>query len=146
VGVVLKWEGRDQFLAALRNLPEDLAQEGDAIVRAHAEEAARVTVDGYPEGPTGNLKRGVTVEINSSKFGSMGVVKSRAPHANWFDPKKPLQRRTTSKGANRGVMFKNNGGRPPDSSRAIPKFIRVRARMTRALIDLVRRAGFEVSE
>jgi hypothetical protein len=139
VGVVLKWEGRDQFLAALRNLPEDLAEEAAVIVESHAAEAERQTREGYPEGPTGNLKRGVTREQNRSKFGVGAIVRSRAKHAHLFES--GTKTRRTSKGANRGAMPK-----PPESERFIPKAIRIRARMTRALIDLVRRAGFEVSE
>lgn len=127
------------FRDALRRLPEELQQEADVVVEAHAMEAARAVQQGYPEGPTGNLKRGVTTEINRSKFYAAGIVKSRAKHAFIFE--KGTQRRQTAKGYNRGAM--------PEASepeRAIPKFIRIRARMTRALVDVVRRAGFEVSE
>lgn len=126
------------FRDALRRLPSELKHEADVVVEAHATEAARTVRDGYPEGPTGNLKRGVTTEINRSKFFSAGIVRSRAKHASMFE--RGTQRRQTATGQNRGVMPSANA-----SEAAIPKFIRIRARMTSALIDIVRRAGFEVS-
>ena len=129
--------GLTSFREALRRLPEELQQEADAVVEAHALEAARSVESGYPEGPTGNLKRGVTTQINRSKFYAAGLVKSRAKHAWMFEH--GTQRRQTSKGHNRGAMPEAS-----ESERAIPKFIRIRARMTRALIDIVRKAGFEV--
>lgn len=125
------------FRDALRRLPAELQQEADAVVEAHALEAARAVQSAYPEGPTGNLKRGVTTEINRSRFFSAGIVKSRAKHAFIFE--KGTQRRQTAKGFNRGAMPEAK-----ESEQAIPKFIRIRARMTRALIDVVRRAGLEV--
>lgn len=109
------------------------------MVEAHAHEAARTVESGYPEGPTGNLKRGVTTEINRSKFYSAGIVKSRAKHAFIFE--KGTQRRQTAQGYNRGAMPEAS-----EAERAIPKFIRARLSMMRALKDIVRRAGFEVSE
>lgn len=127
------------FREALRRLPAELQQEADAIVEAHALEAARTVQAGYPQGPTGNLKRGVTTEVNRSKFFVAGIVRSRAKHAFIFE--KGTQRRQTAKGFNRGAMPEAN-----EAERAIPKFIRIRLRMMRALKDVVRQAGFEVSE
>lgn len=130
-------QGLQELRTALRNLPADLADEAAAIVEAHAEDAARNIQAAYPEGPTGNLKRGVTREINRSRFGSAAIVRSRAKHAHLFE-KGTAQRRTKT-GANRGAM-----PQAPESERFIPKAIRARARMVTALKDLVRRAGFEV--
>lgn len=129
--------GMDAFRNHLRSLPEDLKRESSVIVEAQAREAARDVQTGYPEGPTGNLKRGVTVQVDRSGLFAGALVRSRAPHASLFES--GTKRRETTKGANRGVMPK-----PPASQRAIPKFIRARARMTQALIEVVRRAGFEV--
>jgi hypothetical protein len=130
-------QGVQELRAALRNLPSDLAQEADVVIRATAEDMARAATSAYPEGPTGNLKRGVTVETNSSRFGIGAIVRSRAKHASIFE--RGTQVRRTGKGWNRGAM-----PQPPESERFIPKAIRSRRRMTQALIDIVRKAGFEV--
>ncbi len=138
MSVRVQLQGMEEFRQALRNLPADLAAEADVVVQAQANEMARAAESGYPEGPTGNLKAGITVEHNRSKFFTGAIVKSRAKHAFIFENgTKPRQTRT---GANRGAMPK-----PPEAERFIPKAIRARARMTSALVDLVRRAGFEVS-
>jgi hypothetical protein len=135
----LELRGLDELRAALRNLPGDLAEEAAVIVEAQAAEAERSIEAGYPEGPTGNLRRGVVRESNRSKFGVAAIVRSRAPHAHLFEAgTKP---RRTAKGANRGAM-------PPaaEAQRFVPKAIRARARMFSALKDLVRRAGLVVED
>jgi hypothetical protein len=48
--------------------------------------------------------------------------------------------RRTDKGYNRGAMPQAS-----DADRFVPKAIRARRRLTSALIDIVRRAGFEVN-
>lgn len=131
-------KGMEEFKAALRNLPANLQREGEVIVMAQAEEARRTIQLGYPEGPTGNLKRGVSLERAASQFGAAAIVKARAKHAWIFE--NGTQNRRTSKGANRGRMPKAS-----PSEAFIPKAIRARRRMVAALVDLVRKAGFEVS-
>lgn len=138
MSVKLEMQGLAELRTALRNLPEDLAREGDVIVLAHAEDAARQIQTAYPEGPTGNLKRGVVVERNRSKFYTQGLVKSRAKHAWIFENGTDVRR--TSKGANRGRMPQAD-----ETKRFIPKVVRLRARMVKQLVELVRRAGFQVN-
>jgi len=137
VPATLELKGLDELRTALRNLPDDLTDEADAIVQAHADEAARQIRGGYPA-VSGNLQRGVTVERNTSKLTSTAVVRSRARHAHLFEHGTGPRR--TGSGASRGVMPK-----APSNQQMIPIAIRVRGRMVRLLIDLVRRAGFEVS-
>jgi hypothetical protein len=138
MAVRLQLQGMTEFRAALRQLPEDLADEAGVIVQAQAENVAGQIESGYPQGPTGNLKRGVTVASSSaSRFGAGAIVRSRAPHASIFE--KGTTQRRTGKGWNRGAM-----PQPDVSQRMIPKVIRARQRMMAALIDLVRRAGFQV--
>lgn len=134
----LEMEGLEEFRQALRQLPAELQAEATTIVRTAATNAKGQIVANYPEGPTGNLKAGVTVELNSTKFGSSGIVRSRAKHA-WIFEHGTKQRRT-AKGANRGAMPK-----APESEAMIPIVVRARAAMVRELIALVKRAGFEVS-
>lgn len=139
MGVRLQWSGLQEFRSALRELPEDLASEAEAIVVAHATEAERTVIAGYPEGPTGNLKRGVRLQVEGSKVGVRATLRSRAFHAHLFE--RGSGRRRTRTGANRGSM-----PAAPEQQRLVPKAIRVRARMTRALISLVERAGFKVQQ
>lgn len=132
-------EGLNQLRAALRSLPADLAHEAGQIVQRAAEEAKAQIENAYPEGPTGNLKRGVTIaHEQAGPFAAVSIVRSRARHA-WMYEHGTVPRHT-SHGANRGRMPK-----PPPSRQMIPIVVRARARMTNALMDLVRRAGFQVS-
>lgn len=130
--------GIEAFRAALRNLPDDLRQEADTQVRAQADAMAREAAQAYPEGPTGNLRRGVTVRTEGSAYSVVALVSSRAPHAFIFERGTKVRR--TDKGYNRGAM-----PQPAEADRFIPKAIRARRRLQSALIDIVRRAGFEVN-
>jgi hypothetical protein len=130
----MELQGLDELRQQLRQLPEDLATEAGEIVLAHAEAAKREVETGYPTGPTGNLKRGVSVQRNRSKVTTQAIVRSKAPHAYIFE--KGTVRRQTDKGLNRGRMPAAR-----ESERAIPKFIRARARMVEALKALVLKHG-----
>jgi len=129
--------GIEAFRAALRSLPDDLRNEADVVVQAQADAMAREAQQAYPEGPTGNLRRGVTVRTLRSSYSVAAQVRSRAPHAAIFET--GTKNRRTDKGYNRGAM-----PQPAEADRFIPKAIRARRRLTSALIDIVRRAGFEV--
>lgn len=135
--VRVQMNGLDELRAQLRRLPEDLATEAGDIVLAHAEGAKREVEGGYPT-YRGVLRSRVRVERNRSKVTTAAIVRSTAPHAFIFE-RGTVQRRT-DKGWNRGRMPAASA-----SQAAIPKFIRWRARMVEALIELVRRAGFEVA-
>ena len=130
--------GLDELKTALRNLPQELTQEAQAIVVAHAEFAEREIENGYPVGPTGNLKRRVTTEVNTSRFAAGARVRSRAPHASLFE--RGTKRRVTADGRNRGVMPP-----APDSARMVPKAIRHRRRMMGALRAMLERHGLVVT-
>ena len=130
-------EGLSQFRQALRDLPEHLRDEASDIVQEAAADADAEVTREYPEGPTGNLRRGVTRKAEYSRFGLSVTVRSRAKHA-WIYERGTQQRRTRT-GANRGRMPE-----APESKRMIPIVIRHRKRMIEKLKDLVRRAGFQV--
>jgi hypothetical protein len=135
----LQWDGLEAFRQALHQLPDDLTDEGGAIVLAHADVAERTIAQHYPQGPTGNLRQGVTLTQSRSRFGASARVVSRAKHASMFE--RGTSPRQTRRGANRGQMPVAS-----ESQRMIPAVIRVRTRMRMALIDLLRRAGFVVHE
>jgi len=130
--------GLAEFRAALRALPEELTGEGGAIVESNAQEAGRRTEQGYPQGPTGRLRRGVKVEQeHAGRFGVSMRVRSRAPHSHIFE--RGTRARRTANGANRGTMPAAD-----ESQRMIPIVVRRRKIMIEALKNLVRRAGFQV--
>ena len=136
-GGSVQWEGLEAFRAGLRALPSDLADEAAGDVETATRDAARAIEQDYPTGPTGNLKRGVVVEIRRGRFNVTGIVRSRAPHASIFEAGTTTRR--TAKGFNRGRM-----PQPPAEQRVIPEAVGVRRRLMSTLIDLVRRAGFTV--
>ena len=145
MSVRLQWQGMNEFKEALRKLPEHLADEAAGIVVAAAQNVAREVEAGYPQGPTGNLKRGVTISQERGLVSTAAQVKSRAPHAGWFEDfrsgrRNPPRPRKTKRGWNRGIM-----PIAPISQQAIPKFIRARARMIQALVALLEREGFLIS-
>jgi hypothetical protein len=136
----LELKGLAEFRKALQNLPEDLREEADVIVQAQADEAQRQIRAAYPEGPTGNLRRGVTKSKEErSRFTSRAIVRSRAPHSHLFE--RGTRNRKTGKGWNRGAM-----PAAAENEKMIPIVIRRRRVMVEALKDVVRKAGFQVNE
>jgi len=134
----LQMQGLDELRAALRQLPEHLTAQADAIVRAAAE-TTRADVQGsYPQGRTGHLRAGVRMEQTRSTFFTQSVVRSAAKHSVIFE--RGTVRRATQRNANRGRMPEAS-----EAQRMIPKAIRARKRMTDALVELVRSEGFEVT-
>lgn len=126
------WSGLTEFKNALKKLPAELTEEAAAIVVSHAYEAERLVEGAYPEGPTGNLRRGVTTKAeNSSRFGASATVKSGARHAHLFE------------GGYRGKAPRRQ---VPDNQKMIPIVIRVRRRMVQQLIHMVQKAGLVVTE
>lgn len=132
-------EGLDEFRVELRKIPAGLVADAAAVVFAHAEDAQRQIAAGYPQGPTGNLKRGVVVERQKGNLRVFARVRSRAPHAHLFE--KGTRVRTTREGWNRGRMPP-----APEAARMVPKVVRLRRRMELVLMGLLERYGFLVRE
>lgn len=139
MSVRIEWDGLDEFRYALRQLPDALATEAGFIVTANAAAAAAAIQAGYPQGPTGHLKRGVSLQSTRSAVATSAIVRSRAPHA-WIFEHGTGNRRTNA-GANRGRM-----PQPAASARMIPHVVHQRRIMMERLIALVRSAGFEVHD
>lgn len=135
----MEMRGLTELRDTVRKYPETLTSDAGVIVIAHAEDAQRQIVTGYPTGPTGNLKRGVTVERNKSKWTSAAIVRSRAPHAHLFE--RGTKPRRTSEGAYRGRMPV-----APEAQQMIPKVVRLRRRMIGVLKAMLEDHGFEVRE
>ena len=130
-------EGLEQFKQALRNMPEHLREDATDIVRETADRAKGAVQAAYPEGPTGNLRRGVTKQEEHSRFGASAVVRSRAKHSHLYERGSNVRR--TRRGWNRGTM-----PQAPQQNRMIPIVVRHRKQMVEKLKDLVRLAGFKV--
>ena len=136
----LTWIGLDELMAGLKNLPADLTELAEAIVTAAAESAAAEVKAAYPEGETGNLKRGVRVSPMQggtrleAKFGVGRVVRSTAPHAWIFES--GTQTRQTALGYNRGFM--------PGANIFVPVMQRHRREMYEDLTAVLEQAGLDV--
>jgi hypothetical protein len=144
--VRLTFAGLDELRAALRDLPDALTGDAKTIVLSHGDRAAANIQMGYPVGPStpnhegGNLKAGVRVRTLSGtgRFYAGVEVQSRAPHAKLYEFGTAGER--SFNGANRGQMP------PAPADRAfLPELIRERRAMEGDFVDLLSRAGLDVS-
>jgi hypothetical protein len=144
--VRLSFAGLDELRAALRNLPDDLTGEAKTIVLSHGDRAAANIQMGYPVGPStkthegGNLRAGVRTRTLSGtgRFYAGVEVQSRAYHAKLYEFGTAGAR--SFNGANRGQM----PAAPPDRG-FLPELIRERRDMDGDFVDLLTRAGLDVS-
>jgi hypothetical protein len=133
----LELNGLADLMAALRKLPADLAQEAADLIDDTVEITASSLIQSYPLGDTGNLRKGVKKKITRSQFGAVGEVKSTSPHAHLWEF--GTQNRQTRQGWNRGKLkAQYNRG-------LVGISLRERKKLNAKLIDLVRKAGFEVT-
>ena len=131
----LRIDGLTQLQAALRALPDHLVSEAAVIVTAQAETASDLIGAAYPT-RTGRLRRGLQVQAYGNRASATAVVRSRAPHAHLYE---------FGTGARRWANGKQTGTMP--AARVfIPIAIQRRKIMLAALVDLVRRAGLDVTE
>lgn len=136
----------DELRRELRDLPRELVDEGGAIVRRAADQAADAIRLAYPLGPPGrrrkgvpiipgNLRKGVRVKHESTAFGTVSTVRSTAQHAHLYEY--GTQTRQTSLGYDRGAM--------PARPTFVPIAIRVRHQMYEELIGLLQKQGLQVT-
>jgi hypothetical protein len=138
-------EGLDPWLEALRQLPGELRDEARTVVHDTATHAADEMRAAYPEGPRGRLKRGVKVGLHEgNEFGAGATVKNTAPHAFIFE-QGTQARYVTTRPLGRAKNFGYRRGAMPPGRVFIPIAIRRRRAMYDALVEVVRRAGFEVT-
>lgn len=80
--VTFELRNLNQFITELRQIPTELKGEATTIIVDAAHAAQAEIVAAYPQGPTGNLKRGVTVTIEAmGPHGVSAKVRSSAEHA-----------------------------------------------------------------
>jgi|SRR5262245_26305167 len=75
----LVWDGLDEFMDAMKHMPDDLAAEGANIVNAHAYKAASAIIDAYPE-RSGALKAGVKVRTEPAGRYEVRTVVENVSH------------------------------------------------------------------
>ncbi len=156
MSVQIRWDGLDELRTSLRNLPEDLAKQAASVVRASATQAGQETIGAYPVRqtnlhpgykrkspwfPPGILRGRVTITDRSTRFSAAYAVKSNAPHAWLFENGNKGKIRYNRNGSARGAMPP-----APISEHMIPKVIRIRKQMVEQLKEIVKAAGFEISE
>lgn len=132
----VRFQGLEELKSDLRNLPADLRDDARTIVEEAAEGAKTAIQTAYrARGGTGNLARGVvTKKRKAGEYAVRASVESTAAHAFIFE--NGTQTRKTTLGANRGAM--------PPGRVFVPIAMRRRRQMNDDLIDMIKRAGFEV--
>lgn len=129
-------EGLDELRAALKALPEDLARDARFRVRAAANAAADDLRAAYPS-DSGNLRRGVRVAVEDQAVSVVATVKSSSPHAHLWEF--GTQVRRTQRLLNRGAA-------PAHFDQGLVGIAQRRRRdLNEELVDIVRKAGFEVT-
>jgi hypothetical protein len=132
----IQWSGLTEFLQEFGSIPKDLHNEGMEIVKEETEGAAVEIAQQYGQHQaTGRLARSVRTFYPSASI-LVGIVRSVAPHAHLFEF--GTKQRRNAKGANRGTMPKAN----PEIT--VPIARRRRGRMSRRLVELLQRHGFDV--
>jgi len=130
----LSWIGLDELKDFLRHLPAELTELGVAIVSEAADGAAAEIKAAYPEGETGNLKKGVRVSRRQSPFGVYRQVRSTAPHAWIFEH--GTHTRKNARGQNRGFV--------PGANIFVPVVQRRRRDMYEDLTAVLEQSGLDV--
>jgi hypothetical protein len=130
----LRIDGLAELRQALLALPPELVREASVIIHAQAEAAAREIAGAYPV-HSGNLRRGIRVDVAGDAVSATARVRSTARHAAIFE---------YGTGARRWVSGKSTG-RMPAGRVFIPIAMQRRRIMVAALIDLVERSGLHVS-
>jgi hypothetical protein len=133
----LEWTGLDELRSALMKLPEEFGHEGAEMIDDTTEVTAASLIQSYPLGDTGNLRKGVKHTVTRDRFGAVGQVKSTSPHSHLWEW--GTQSRQTRKGWKRGKAPSHK----PDG--LVPIAQRERRKLNIKLLELVRRAGFEIS-
>ena len=141
----LTFIGLDELRAALLRLPAELTEKAAGIVKASAEAAAAEIKDRYPEGETGNLRKGVHVGDRGARtpYTVRYTVRSSAKHVHLYET--GSQTRYTKDGYHRGHMFSRFGFGPQQGANVfVPIVVRRRRRMFEDLVPLIEEAGLDV--
>jgi HK97 gp10 family phage protein len=126
-----EFSGMAALIRGLQNLPAQVQQEAEGVVQATASLMAAEVRRDYPQGETGNLRKGVVIKHEQGVNGRVRAqVRSVAKHAHLYEYG-TVQRYTKGSGANRGTM--------PAQPTFVPAAVRNRQRMVEKLADVLRR-------
>jgi hypothetical protein len=135
MGVTVDLEGIDELTQALQNMADHLTNEALEIVATAAADTMTELKSVYPDGP---MRAAVHVEDRSVQYQARFVVVSPTDEAEWWEF--GTQNRHTQKGWNRGAE-------PAHRDRGLlPIAVRHRKAMRAALVAMVQREGFDVSD
>lgn len=129
----VQWTGMKELIAELTTAPTEIRQDGMVILKDELEAAADEIRAAYPQGPTGNLKRGVAVVIPNSQV-LVGSVKSTSPESHLYEFGTQARQ---SRGGNRGAV------RPHPVT--VPIANKHRREMFERLKEMLANMGFQVS-
>jgi len=155
----IEFQGLEEMRRLLRQLPQELAEEGAGIVNAAARAAFQEIYERYPIGPGtkkrqgGTLRRGLSLSVGDARkgesvgkgvqFGAYAVIKNRAKHA-WIFENGTQVRRVAAKVAGRAGNFGTDRGSMTPGRVFIPAVIRHRRAMNAQLRLLLEQHGFQV--
>lgn len=78
--------GLDDLKRAIGQYGAVCTEEAQTLAERSAERAREEIIAAYPEGPTGNLRKGVRiVRAKGQGHRALGIVKSTAPHAHLYE-------------------------------------------------------------
>ena len=143
IQATLSIQGIAELKNALAQLPAELKGQATQIVLDTAYAAQADVISQYPQGATGNLKKGVKVTVKEvGPFAVAARIRSSAPHAWWHEYGHELTHiRKTKKGWPRGIMFSQKGIPRPVF---IPTMVRHRRWMYQKLAALIASTGLIV--
>ena len=98
-----------EFAAAIDRTAQAVVDEVAAVARQHAQVLAGRVRSAYPQGKTGNLRRGVTWGPNRPGARIGAWVRSNAPHVHFLEAGTAMRRNKA--GANRGRVQGPGPGR-----------------------------------
>jgi hypothetical protein len=100
--VTFTFVGGEQFLVDLRTWRDGLKDRAGALAAHNAQRIMTRAQNAYPMGKTGNLRKGVVVQIRHEGDTVQALARSGAPHSHLYEW--GTKRRKTAKGWNRGAM------------------------------------------
>lgn len=133
--VTVDLDGIDELTQALRDMPDHLTNEAIVIVLSAANDTRDELKRVYPEGP---MSAALHVEDRTRQYQARFVVVSPTEQATWWEF--GTENRHTQKGWNRGKE-------PAHKDKGLLSIAKRNRRLMRAaLVAMVQREGFDVSD
>ena len=133
----IHFAGLDALFEFLRTAPERITDKAADIIENTTELTRSSLVQSYPRGRTGNLRAGVQVEYQHTRFGVLGRVVSKSPHAHLWEFG-TVNRKTA-------LDWKRGAAPHHKPQGLVPIAERNRKQMIADIVDVLRAEGFEVT-